>query len=58
MDIPALEIVGKVIVTLLVLILAWQVLKVVLKSTIRLLNIGCMVAIGLLGMAWLVGWLG
>ncbi len=58
MDIPAFEIVGKVIVTLLVLLLGWQVLKVVLRSTVRLLNIGCMVMIGLTGIAWLLGWLG
>jgi hypothetical protein len=58
MDIPALEIVGKAIVTLLVFILAWQVLKVVLKSTVRLLNFGCMAVIGIAGIAWLMGWLG
>jgi hypothetical protein len=58
MDIPAFEIVGKAIVTLLMFILAWQVLKVVLKSTVRLLNLGCMAVIGVAGIAWLLGWLG
>jgi hypothetical protein len=58
MDIPALELVGKVVVTLIVLVVAWQALKFVLKSTFRLLQIGCLVAIGLLGLAWFMGWLG
>ena len=59
MDIPpALELIAKVLVTLIVLVVAWQILKAVLKSTFRLLRIGCLVAIGVLGIAWLLGWLG
>jgi len=55
---PALELIGKILATLIVLIVAWQLLKIVLKSAYRLLRIGCMVVIGILGIAWLTGWLG
>jgi len=58
MDIPALELIGKALVTLIVLLVAWQILKAVLKSTFRLLRIGCLVVIAFLGIAWLLGWLG
>lgn len=58
MDVPFLELAGKVLVTLIVLVIAWQILKLVLKSTFGLLRIGCLVAIGLAGIAWLLGWLG
>jgi hypothetical protein len=58
MDIPALEMIGKALVTLIVLLVAWQILKAILKSTFRLLRIGCLAAIALLGAAWLLGWLG
>lgn len=58
MDIPAFEMIGKVLVTLIMLLVAWQILKTVLKSTVRLLRIGCLVVIAFLGIAWLLGWLG
>ena len=58
MDSPTLELAGKVLVTLIVLVIAWQVLRLVLKSTFRLLRIGCLAAIALVGLAWLLGWLG
>jgi hypothetical protein len=55
---PALELIGKIVVTIIALIVAWQLLKFVLKSAYRLFQIGCMVLIGILGIAWLVGWFG
>ena len=58
MDIPALEMIGKALVTLIVLLVVWQILKLVLKSTFRLAKIGCLVAIGLVGVVWGLGWLG
>lgn len=59
MDIPpALELIGKILATLIVLAIAWQLLKLVLKSAYRLVRIGCMVVIGIVGIAWLLGWLG
>jgi hypothetical protein len=59
MDIPpVLVLIGKILATAIVLVIAWQVLKLVLKSAYRLFQIGCLVVIGILGIAWLVGWLG
>jgi hypothetical protein len=59
MDIPpALELIGKILATGIVLVIAWQLLKLVLKSAYRMFQIGCMVVIGILGIAWLLGWLG
>ena len=58
MDSPTLELAGKVLVTLIVLVIAWQVLRLVLKSTFRLLRIGCLAAIAPVSLAWLLGWLG
>jgi hypothetical protein len=59
MDIPpALESILKILATGIVLVIAWQLLKLVLKSAYRMFQIGCMVVIGILGVAWLLGWLG
>ncbi|MGD8814075.1 MAG: hypothetical protein PVI78_06320 [Anaerolineales bacterium] len=58
MDIPALEVIGKILVSLIVLFLAWHVLKFVLKSTFRVLRFGCLILLAGLALAWLVGWIG
>lgn len=55
---PALELIGKILATIIVIVIAWQLLKLVLKSAYRMFQIGCLVVIGILGFAWLVGWLG
>ena len=58
MDIPALEVIGKALVAIIVLFLAWQVLKIVLKSTLRVLRFGCLIVLAGLALAWMLGWLG
>jgi hypothetical protein len=56
MDIPTtLEMIGKGIVAIIVLILAFYVVKVVLKSTLRLLRFGCLFVLAGLALVW---WLG
>jgi hypothetical protein len=56
MDISTtLEIIGKGIVAIIVLILAFYVFKVVLKSTLRLLRFGFLIALAGLALVW---WLG
>ncbi|HEY70055.1 MAG TPA: hypothetical protein G4O08_05660 [Anaerolineae bacterium] len=56
MDIPTtLELIGKGIAAIIMLILAFYVLKVVLKSTLRLLRFGCLIAIAGFALIW---WLG
>jgi hypothetical protein len=56
MDIPTtLEMIGKGLVAIIVLILGLYVLKVVLKSTLRLLRFGCFIVLAGLAIVW---WLG
>jgi hypothetical protein len=38
--------------------LGWTILRAVLKFTVRLFGIGCLVLTALAVLAWLVGWIG
>jgi hypothetical protein len=53
MDIPTtLEMIGKGLVAIIVLIVALYVLKIVLKSTLRLMRFGCFIVLAGLALAW------
>ena len=53
MDISSiLEMIGKGLLAIMALILAYYVLKIVLKSTLRLLRFGCLFVIAGLAIIW------